>query len=127
MKNRPKKSVLRHFLGNFDQKIAFFFRRALPSSKLVYIDAKGALRKFSKVHHQKWISQNRTSGDPLGRQGVESLRGGGGGTALDSEADLVFQLWIFKKVFNHFQTILEKAHQMSNVFGSFLIKKLIKI
>ena len=27
---------------------------------------------------QKWISQNSTKGDPLGRLAVESLRGGGG-------------------------------------------------
>ena len=41
--------------------------------------SKAALRKFLGSVGQKWISQNSTMGDPLGRQGVESLWGGGGG------------------------------------------------
>ena len=38
------KKFFSQFLGNFDQKIAFFSARA-PPSKLVYIGAKGASRK----------------------------------------------------------------------------------
>ena len=44
LKNGPK-SVFRHFLENFDQKIAFFWTRASPS-KLVYIGAEGTVRKI---------------------------------------------------------------------------------
>ena len=59
--------------GNFNQKIAFFVARF--TSKLVYIGAKDAFRKILGSVSQKWISQNSTKGDPLGRHGVESLRG----------------------------------------------------
>ena len=44
-------------------------------SKLVYIGAQGAFRKNLGSVGQKWISEKVPKGDPLGRQGVESLRG----------------------------------------------------
>ena len=45
LKRQAKKGVFGHFLENSDQKIAFF-RRALPLTKLVYIDARGAFTNF---------------------------------------------------------------------------------
>ena len=51
-----------------------FFGARCPSN-LVYSGTKGALRKFLGSVGQKWISQNSTKRDPLGRQGVKSLRG----------------------------------------------------
>ena len=51
-KNKAKKTVFRHFLENFDQKIALvYFRKILGSVS------------------QKMISQNSTKGDTLGRHG----------------------------------------------------------
>ena len=70
-----KKAVFGHFLKNFDKKIAFFGARS--PSKLVYIGAQGAFRKILGSVGQKGISEKVSKGDPLGRQGVESLRGGG--------------------------------------------------
>ena len=58
------------------KKSRFFGARS--PSKLVYIGAKGAFRKILGSVGQKWISEKVSKGDPLGRQGVESLRGGGG-------------------------------------------------
>ena len=52
-KKTAKKDVFRHFLENFDQKIAFF-RRALPPQ--VYIGAKGAFRQILWSVGQKRIS-----------------------------------------------------------------------
>ena len=52
-----------------------FFWRALPL-KVVYIGAQGAFRKNLGWVGQKWISEKVSKGEPLGRQGVESLRGG---------------------------------------------------
>ena len=66
-----------HFFENYKQKTAVYFGARLPS-KLVYIGAKGVFRKKFGVRHQTWLSQNRTKGDPLVRQGIESLVGGGG-------------------------------------------------
>ena len=56
-------------------KISRFFLVCAPALKLVYSGAKGAFRNFSGWVSQKWISQNSTKGDPLGRHGVESLWG----------------------------------------------------
>ena len=56
-------------------KKSHFFGARSPS-KLVYIRAEGVFSKFLGSVSQKWISQNSTKGDPLGRQGVESLRRG---------------------------------------------------
>ena len=47
-----------------------------PTLKLVYFGAQGAFWKILGSVSQKWISQSSTKGDFLGRQGVESLRGG---------------------------------------------------
>ena len=67
-------------MKNYDQKIAFFDVRS--PSKLVYFGAKGTFRKISGSISQKWTSQNSTKGDrPANRQGVESLRSGGGGAS----------------------------------------------
>ena len=76
-KKTVKKAVFGRFLKKLDKKIAFFFGARSPS-KLVYIGAEGALRKILGSVGQKWISKLYQRGDPLGRQGVESLRGGGG-------------------------------------------------
>ena len=62
-----------HLFEDFEQQI--IFRRELPS-KLVNIEAKGALRNILRSVSQKWISQINTKGDPLGRHGIKSLRGG---------------------------------------------------
>ena len=72
---KQSKAVFETFLKNFDQKIAFFFGARSPS-KLVYIGANGAFRKILGSVGQKWISEKVSKGDPLGRQGVESLKGG---------------------------------------------------
>ena len=53
-----------------------FFGARSPS-KIAYIGAKGAFRKILGSVGQKWISEKYQRGDPLGRQGVKSLRGGG--------------------------------------------------
>ena len=50
-----------------------FFGTRSPS-KLVYIGAKGAFRKILESVGQKWIKKYQRR-DPLGRQGVETLRG----------------------------------------------------
>ena len=46
-----------------------------PPQKLVYVGAEGPLGKNLEYLTKKYISLNSTKGDPLGRQGVESLRG----------------------------------------------------
>ena len=74
-KKTVKKGVFRHFLKNFDKKIAFIFGARSPS-KLVYIGAKGAFRKILGSIGQNGFLKKYQRGDPLGRQGVESLRGG---------------------------------------------------
>ena len=58
----------RHFLENFDEKIAVFSERSSPSN-LVNIGAQ--VPKTLGSVSQKWKSQNSTKGDPLGRQEVE--------------------------------------------------------
>ena len=53
-----------------------FFGARSPS-KIAYIGAKGSFRKILGSVGQKWISEKVSKGgDPLGRQGVKSLRGG---------------------------------------------------
>ena len=54
-------------------KKSLFSVRA-PPSKLVYFGTQGTFRKILGLVDQKWISQNSSKGDPLGRQGVKSLR-----------------------------------------------------
>ena len=72
-KKTVEKAVFRNFLKNFDKKNRGFFLARAPPSKLVYI---GAFRKILGSVGQKWISQKLSKGrrDPLGRQGVESLK-----------------------------------------------------
>ena len=60
-----------YYLGNFDQKIAFF-RRALPL-KVSVAWRRAPLENFT-VSQPKMDISNSTKGDPSGRQGVESLR-----------------------------------------------------
>ena len=59
------------------------FSTRAPPSKLVYIGAQGAFRKFlgsmTKNGHLKIVQR----GDPLGRKGVESLRIGGEASTLN--------------------------------------------
>ena len=45
IEKHAKKCVFRHFLENFDQKIAFFLARASPSN-LIYFGAEDALENF---------------------------------------------------------------------------------
>ena len=70
-----KEAVFGHFLKKFDKKNRVFFGARSPS-KLVCIGAQGAFRKILGSVCQKWISEKVSKRDPLGRQGVESLRGG---------------------------------------------------
>ena len=51
------------------------WRRRL--SKLAYIGLKGASRNISRSVNQKWISQNRTKGGPIGSAGGRIPEGGG--------------------------------------------------
>ena len=55
-----------------------FFGARSPS-KLVYIGAQGAFRKNLGSVGKNGFIKKYQRGEPLGRQGVESLRGGGGG------------------------------------------------
>ena len=79
-KKTVKKGVFRHFLENFDQKIAFF-RRALPLKISKVFSGRSAKSGFLKKTQR---------GDPLGWQGVESLRGGGGASAPKSAPDFQY-------------------------------------
>ena len=67
------KQAKKTFFGKFWPINCAFSARAL-SSKLVYFRR---LKKISRVRHQICTSQNSTKGDPLGREVVESLEGGG--------------------------------------------------
>ena len=78
-KNAKKDVFFLHFLKNVDEKIAFF-RRALPPSKLVYI---GAFKQILGSVGQKWFLKKYQRGDPLGWQGVESLREGASAPPLN--------------------------------------------
>ena len=68
LKNMPNKL----FLGKFFPRNRVF-QRSLP----LKIGAEGGFRKILGSVSQTLIPQNSTKGDLLGRQGVESLRGGG--------------------------------------------------
>ena len=63
-KNSPKKAFLGPF-WNTSTNNWVFSARAPPKIRIDW-----SRRSVS----QKWISENSTKGDPLGRQGVESLR-----------------------------------------------------
>ena len=65
-----------NWFSELDQNLVY--KAPPPPLKLVYIGGDGAFRKILGSVRQKWKSQNSSKGDPLGRQGVESLRGGGG-------------------------------------------------
>ena len=69
LKKQVKKQffVFGHFLETLD---------ARSPSKLVYIGAKGVLRKILGSVGQKWISYKVPKGGPLGRQGVVPEGGG---------------------------------------------------
>ena len=69
--------VFGHFLKNFDKKIAFFFGARSPS-KLAYIGAEGAFRKFLGSVGQKRISEKVSKGGPFGSAGGRIPEGGGG-------------------------------------------------
>ena len=73
LKNSPKESIFKNILENFDRISRFFGARS--PSKLLYISVEDALRNIlgsvNKYEHLK----KSTKGDPLGRQGVEPLRG----------------------------------------------------
>ena len=89
-KNRPKKAFLCTFWKMLTKNCVFSARA--PPSNLVYIGAKGAFRKILKPVIQKWISRNSTKGDPLGQQGVESLRDGGPPPSLNPLLILIINL-----------------------------------
>ena len=75
-KKQVKKAGFGHFLEYFDKKIAFFLARApLKVSIYVSIGTQGAFRKILGSVGQKWIPKKYQRWDPLGRQGVESLKG----------------------------------------------------
>ena len=71
LKKQAKKKIF--FWKILTKKLCFLSARA-PLSKLVYIGTEGAFRKFVGSITKKWILENSTKGDPLGRHGVESLR-----------------------------------------------------
>ena len=71
MKEQPKKAFLGPFWKYLTKKL-----HARPSN-LVYFGAKGAFRQILGSVSQTWISEKSTKGDPLGRQGDESLKKGG--------------------------------------------------
>ena len=73
-KNLVKKSVFGPFLESFDQKSVFFSARAPPST-LEQIVAQGKI--VGSLTQKRYISKIVQRGDPLGRHGVESLRGKG--------------------------------------------------
>ena len=58
------------------KKLRFFLARARPL-KLLHIGAEVALRKILGYVTLNGYVKIVQKGDPLGRQGVESLRGGG--------------------------------------------------
>ena len=71
-KKWPKKAVLSTFWKILTKKLHLL--GASSTLKIsIYWRHKRLLKNF-RVRHQKWISQNSTKGDPLGRQGFESLR-----------------------------------------------------
>ena len=77
---RSQNSEKQAFLGTFwkiSTKNRVFTARA-PPSKLEYSGAKGASRKFSGSVTKCGYPRIVQRGDTLGRQGVESLRGGEG-------------------------------------------------
>ena len=66
-KKQAKKVIFRNFLETFDQKSHFGARSPL---KLIYIGAEGAYRKLlGSLTKDGYLKR----GNPLGRQGVESL------------------------------------------------------
>ena len=64
-KKQVEKDFFGHFLENFDKKNRVFFGARSPS-KLVYIGAKGALRKILGWVGKKWISLKVPKGGPFG-------------------------------------------------------------
>ena len=72
LKNTPRKAFLSNFWKTLTKNSRFFGARS--PSKLADIGAKGASRKLigSITKNVYWKTVQR--GDPLGRQGVESLR-----------------------------------------------------
>ena len=65
------------FQKNSEILLTFFLGQPNWFSELDQNLVYGAFRKILGSVRQKWKSQNSSKGDPLGRQGVESLRGGG--------------------------------------------------
>ena len=63
-----KKNVFGHFLKNFDKKNRVFFGARSPS-KLIYIGAQGAFRKYLGTVGQKWICEKLSKGGPFGSAG----------------------------------------------------------
>ena len=77
-KKEVKKEVFGHFLESFDKKNCdVFFWPVLPLKVSIYVSigTQGAFRKILGSVGQKWIPKKYQRWDPLGRQGVESLKG----------------------------------------------------
>ena len=77
---KGQKSVPRHFLEKFDQKIVVFFRLGARSSLKINMSFgfEGAFRQKLESVSQKLISQNSTKGGSFGSE-LESLMEGEGG------------------------------------------------
>ena len=66
-KKQAYKGIFKHFLENFDQKIALCWC-ALPPQNKYTLAPKAPLKYFFGFHHQIWISQNSTKGGPWGKK-----------------------------------------------------------
>ena len=73
-KSCPEKAFLGTFWKILTKNRVFSVRD--PPSKLVYIGAEGAFKKIKGRPAKNWFLKKYQREDPLGRQWVESLRGG---------------------------------------------------
>ena len=74
LKTRNTEDVFRHFFWKISTKKSRFSGAHSLLKISIHWRRRRLLKVFS-VRHQKLIYQNSTTGNPLGRQGVESLRG----------------------------------------------------
>ena len=70
LKKHAKRSVFRHFWKSLTRKVRFFGARS--PLKISYIGAKNAFRKILDLSPKNGYLKIIPSGEPLGRQGVES-------------------------------------------------------
>ena len=81
------------------KKSRFFGARS--ASELVFIGAKGALRKILVSVGQKWISEKVSKGGPFGSAGGRIPEGGGGGASAPG-ADSTLPVFVFKSETDNF-------------------------